>query len=363
MVFRRAATILEPGQVWQGYQIQRLLGRGTLTEVYRAFSPALNAAVALKILTFRPTDEDKAAALQQRFFQALPACAALDHPGIARVYDYGQAEQHYYIASQLIEGKTLLDVLSERRSGLPQARALTIFRQVAEAVAYAHSRGVAHQDIRPGNILLAGPETPVVVDFGLLRVATGDAQTTAEFSPRAPLYMSPEQASGAEVTPQADIYSLGILLYEMLTGDVPFRGSTPVQILLQHLQRDPRPPSELVPDLDPRVEAAILRAMAKNPADRFSSPLDMVAALEEPAQNLDYETISLTRQDIQQVREHFRQVKSAPPQPAPRPDSVPEMPPAAGEPDKVRWWIWVWVVLALLIVLALGALVISQLGG
>ncbi len=362
MVFRRPATILEPGQVWQGYQIQRLIGRGSLTEVYRALSPALGAPVALKLLLFKPADEQKAAALQERFFQALPPCAALDHPGIARVYDYGLADRHYYIASRLVEGTVLQDVLSERRSGLPQARALTIFRQVADAVAYAHGRGVVHQDIRPGNILLDGPDTPVVVDFGLLRIATGDAQTTAEFSPRAPLYMSPEQASGAEITPRSDVYSLGILLYEMLTGDVPFRGSTPVQILLQHLQRDPRPPGELVPDLDPRVEAAILRAMAKNPADRFSSPLEMVLAMEEPAPSLDYETITLTDLDAREVRERFRQAVAPPPAPAPRPTAIPELP-RLEEVANRRNWVWIGVALAVLAVLALAVLLILQSGG
>jgi len=362
MVFRRTVTTLEPGQLWQGYQIQRLLGRGALSEVYRAFSPALAAPVALKILLLRPEDEHKAAALQRRFFLALRLCATLEHPGIARVYDYGLVGAHYYIAAQLVEGGSLRDVLSERRSGLPAARALALFRQVADAVAYAHAHGVTHQDIRPGNILLAGPDTPVVVDFGLLRVVAGDSQTTAEFSPRAPLYMSPEQAGGGAVTPQSDVYSLGILLYELLTGDVPFRGSTPVQILVQHLQRDPRPPGELVPDLDPRVEAAILRAMAKDPAARFASPLEMVAALEGPAPSLDYDTITLTDGDAREVRAQFRQATPIPPQAAPRPEAVPEMD-RAEEPGDKRWLVGIGVALALLVILALAALLISQAGG
>ena len=302
---------LEPGQRLGRYEVRRLVGRGSVTATYRAFSPELQADVALKVISHRFLSQADAAASQHRFHQELQAAASLYHPNIARIFDYGVAENVYYVAMELIDGPSLRDLLSESRRGLPQDQALQIFRQVADAVGYAHSRGVIHQDIRPGNVLMAGGIRPVVVDFGLIRVLGDDEMTTAQFSPRAPIYMSPEQASGQEVTPSADVYSLGVLLYEMVTGDVPFKGSSAARIMVRHIQEAPRPPSHLAVGLDPRVEAVIMQALAKDPAERPASPRSMIEALEREINAEDFETITLPKDEVREFQQRARAAQDA----------------------------------------------------
>jgi serine/threonine protein kinase len=321
MGYRPPYTLLQPGQIWGNYEIRRLLGRSAVTEVYRAYSPALGHDVALKVLHLISTYSRNPEQIQARFLSVMADCSRLDHPGIARVYHYGKVNERFFVAMQLVEGPTLRDVLSERRGGLPEARALAIFRGVAEAVSSAHSAGVIHQDLRPGNILLAEEDRPVVVDFGMMRLVSDDSQTTAEFSPHAPLYMSPEQATGPTITLHADVYSLGILLYEMVTGDVPFKGGTAAQILVQHVQQAPRPPRELAIGLDSRIDRAILRALEKDPAARFDSVAELLGALKvEPAVE-SFDTIALSRQETRAFQERvdraLRLPYASPPQPEP----------------------------------------------
>ncbi|GAB4572372.1 MAG: hypothetical protein Kow0077_11660 [Anaerolineae bacterium] len=296
---------LEPGQTWKSkYIVRRLLGRGNMGLVFRAYASALKTEVTLKILFVRPVDSARYEQLKTRFLETMKACADLEHPNIARVLEYGEYDGRLYLVRELVDGPTLRDVLSERRSPLPFDQTLSIFQQVADALHYAHHRGVIHQDIRPGNVLLADSgERPVVVDFGLLGVMSGDSRTTAEYSPRAPLYMSPEQASGGSVGPRSDVYSLGVLLYEMVTGDVPFKGMSPAAVLVQHLQQPPRPPSELNPGLDVAVEMAIMKALAKNPAERFESPLALLEAIQQQSDPDEFDTITLSRESLRDFRE------------------------------------------------------------
>lgn len=293
---------LGPGQWIGGCEIRRLRGRGTTAEVYMAFSPDLNAEVAVKVL-HPPMEEGHEAAVEARFRRQLSKISQLYHPNIARVYDYGVDGGQFYIIMQLVQGPSLRDILSERRGAFPQEQALALFRQLAEAVNYAHTQGVLHEDLRPGNILLADGERPLVTDFGLRRVLGEDDLTTVEISPRAPIYMSPEQAAGRSVSARADIYSLGVVLYEMVAGDVPFRGESATRILVQHMQAVPRPPSELNVEVLPRTEAAILRALAKAPEERFPSALDMIDALVPPPETDDYDTITLAKETGRNLRE------------------------------------------------------------
>ncbi|MBN1965211.1 MAG: serine/threonine protein kinase [Anaerolineae bacterium] len=295
---------LGPGQ-WIGKcEIRRLLGRGTLAEVYRAFSPELSADVAVKVLR-PPTKEGSEAAVEARFQRVVGAISRLHHPNIARIYDFGLDGGRLFILMELVEGPSLRDMLSARRGAFPLDQAMTIFRQVAEAINYAHTQDIVHEDLRPGNVLLAEGTRPVVADFGLRRVLGEDDLTTVELSPRAPTYMSPEQASGRGVSKQTDIYSLGVMLYEMVTGDVPFRGDSATRILVQHMQAVPRPPSELNVEVPPRVEAAILRALAKTPGERFPSALDMVEALVPPPTQDDYDTVTLSREGAKDIRQQL----------------------------------------------------------
>jgi serine/threonine protein kinase len=312
------ASQLNPGDRVGAYEIRRLLGRGTLSEVYRVYAPDLNTEMALKMLYFLPEDDAEATALRNRFAREMERVSILQHPNIARIYDYGEYNEFYFLIMELLESTSLRDLLSERRGGLPRDRALDIFRQIVDGVAFAHSKGIIHQDIRPGNILLAdGGTHPVIVDFGLMRVLTNEGSTTAEFSPRIPLYMSPEQAAGNPVTLRSDIYSLGILLYEMVTGDVPFKGGTAARILVQHLQQMPRPPSELVADLDPRIESAIMQALAKNPEERFASPRDMLEVIDRQVDVKEYDTITLAKEDARAFRQQVQAAKAEAAVPAP----------------------------------------------
>ncbi|MBN2472503.1 MAG: serine/threonine protein kinase [Anaerolineae bacterium] len=355
---------LEVGQIWGNhYEIRRLLARGSVTEVYRAFSPTLKSELALKIMTFRPEDDARKARLHDRFMEAMQACTGLSHPNIGRIFDYGEIEGRYYIAMELIEGAVLRDVLSERRSGLPEERARHIFQQVADAVAYAHSKGVIHQDIRPGNIMLADDgERPVVIDFGMMGVLSGDEQSTAEYSPRAPLYMSPEQAAGGTVGPASDVYSLGILLYEMVTGDVPFKGSSAARVLVQHLQQEPRLPSDLNIQVDVAVETAIMRALAKRPEDRFDSPLSMVELIQHTPDPQEFDTVTLHRDSLQEFRQRVATVrKSSGPPPemvSDNPDGMPRM-----SARSFSFGVLVGVLLVLVMIALAVGLLLTQGGG
>lgn len=292
----------EPGQKVAGYEIRRVLGRGSVSEVYEAYSPDMKLEVALKLIVPSLNSEAEASAWERRFIEEMQGVVELDHPNITRTLDFGVRGDAYFIVMELVRGTSLRDLLSQGRKGLPEDQAVKIFRQVADAVAYAHGKGVLHQDIRPGNILMAGHTQPMVVDFGLMRILADDGTTTAQFSPRAPIYMSPEQAAGREATSASDIYSLGILLYEMVTGDVPFKGGSAARIMVQHMQEAPRPPSELCVDLDPRIEAAILQALAKEPQARFSSPRSMIEAVVDPGDSEEYDTVTLSKHDISEFR-------------------------------------------------------------
>jgi serine/threonine protein kinase len=348
-----APAPLAPGEKLGPYEIRRLIHRSAITTVYRAFSSDLNIDVALKTLHFPPEDQDKAIKIQHRFFHEIQASTTLNHPNITHIYDFGQEGRLYFIAMEYVEGTSLRDVLSERRGGLPQDRVLQIFRQVTDALAYAHSKQITHQDIRPGNILLEDTGRPVLGDFGLMRVVSDDEETTAKFSPRAPLYMSPEQAAGNEITARADIYALGILLYEMVTGDVPFKGHSAASILVQHLQQVPRPPSELAVGLDMRIEVAILRALAKNPEDRFASPRSMMESIEREINTQEYDTVNLTREatsDFRQKVEKSRVVRA----PAPV-DEPPESP-----MNRRMTTLMIGVIVVVLVIV--GVLLVTQIG-
>ena len=310
------------------YRIERLLGRGSGAEVFRALDTTSGEEVAFKLLHVFSDD----AAQVDRFQRELNQVTRLIHPNIARVRTYGTHEDRFYIVMDLVEGTSLRDVLSERRDGLAFPKALDIFQQVAAAVGYAHTQGVIHLSIRPSNILLASGVQPMLVDFGMTEALGIDSVTTAQFSSRAPIYMSPEQAAGREITPLADIYALGILLYEMTTGDVPFKGNVPARIMVQHLQAEPRPPIELKGDLDPRVNDAILQALAKEPADRFATPLAMLEALTAEAEADSYDTVNLSRNEARAFRQELLAARdqlkrAAPPERVDPPELVADLPP------------------------------------
>jgi|GEM_PF-834705 len=283
------------GQKFGKYEIKRLLGRGGMAEVYRAHNPDLNQDVALKILHANMLNGEQAVL---RFRREAQAVAMLSHPNIVRVFDFQADQNLVFMVLELIDGPTLDYVIRSYPDGMPLIFAIKIFSAIADAVAYAHEHGVIHRDIKPSNVLMADGVRPVLSDFGLAHVA-GTAHLTASGSVMGtPNYMAPELTLGGEATAQSDIYSLGVILYEMVTGNLPFRGETTAHIIRQHLDVIPTAPSKLIHDLPPAVEHTILRALEKAPEHRYQSAREMINDLtgvsvsDSPYDTLQLDTLS-----------------------------------------------------------------------
>ncbi|MHB8625812.1 MAG: SUMF1/EgtB/PvdO family nonheme iron enzyme [Aggregatilineales bacterium] len=269
-----AYSYLTPGQKLGKYEIKTLVGRGGMAEVYRALNPDLKQDVAIKVLHPGLADPDAA----QRFRREAQAVAALQHPNIIRVFDFDTTTTLYFMVMELINGPTLRTVIGNAPDGLPTDEALRIFKPLAEAVGYAHTHGTIHRDIKPGNVLMADNIRPVLMDFGLARIMGAERMSATGQTSGTPTYMSPEQVAGLMIGPESDIYSLGVLLYELLSGDVPFKGDSFVAIALQHLNNPPTLPGKLQ-TLPPGMSRAILKALAKQPESRFHTAQEFIDAL------------------------------------------------------------------------------------
>ncbi|MEP7326093.1 MAG: protein kinase [Gemmatimonadota bacterium] len=261
------------------YRIERELGQGGMATVYLAEDLKHHRKVAVKVL--RP--ELAAAMGPERFAREIEVAARLQHPHILGVFDSGEVDGFFYYVMPYVEGETLRDRLA--RSGeLPVSDALRLLGEIAEALAVAHRGGVVHRDIKPENILLSGRHA-LIMDFGVAKAVTeasGRQQlTTAGVALGTPAYMAPEQATAdPQLDHRVDIYALGVLAYEMLTGYPPFHGLTPQQTLAAHVTQAPRPVTERRPGISPTLEAIIMRCLAKRPADRFQTADELVAAIE-----------------------------------------------------------------------------------
>jgi serine/threonine protein kinase len=260
------------------YRVLALLGQGGMARVYLAEDIRLGRNVAIKVID-RPFREEPA--YIERFEREAQAIARLEHPHIVRLYRYGETKRLFYMAMQFVEGADLGAILeSYRREGrlIPPRDALAIVRDVGAALDYAHHKGVIHRDLKPSNILLSLDGRAYLTDFGLALLATTPTLGQTFGTPQ---YISPEQAStSGEVLPQSDLYSLGVILYEMFTGTLPFGGRGPLQIALQHRDEPPPDPRHRRPDLDPAVAAVILTALAKSPAARYQNGAALTHALE-----------------------------------------------------------------------------------
>lgn len=257
------------------FQIEAEIGRGGMGVVYRAIDPSLGRPVAVKLLAPH-LDADQTA--QRRFQTEATAVARLKHPHIATVYEFGDHQGHPYIVFEWAEGRTLRSLI-EADGRLPLARALKIFAQIAQALDYAHQRGVIHRDLKPANIMIGPGDEVTIIDFGLARMASAANVTVSTTFFGTPRYSSPEQIQGAELDGRSDLYSAAVMLYELLAGMPPFDDPSIPALIHKLLNVAPPLISEQRPDLPIAVERALARALAKQPAERFARLSDLAQAL------------------------------------------------------------------------------------
>ncbi len=284
------------------YRLDEQLGIGGMGTVYRARHLLIDRPVAVKVLNQRFVEDEAA---RTRFRREARAAGRLQHTNAVTVTDFGESQDGYvYLVMELLEGRTLRDVLA-KEAPLDAARSVSIMMQISAAVAAAHEAGIIHRDLKPANIFIVQrAEVPAVVkvlDFGIAKLA---AETLDEDEPMTltligamigtPRYMSPEQCDGAELTPAADVYSLGVILYEMLTGTVPFSGSTPLAIAMKHTGETPRSPREFVSTIPAALEQVVLHTLEKQPQDRPANAAEFRKELLATAERLGLEHAALT---------------------------------------------------------------------
>src|SRR5690349_12964176 len=264
------------------YQVGELLGFGGMAEVHRGRDTRLGRDVAIKTLRH---DLARDATFQLRFRREAQNAASLNHPAIVAVYDTGDergpaGEELPYIVMEFVNGRTLKEVLAAEGPLQPR-RALEISADICAALEFSHRHGIIHRDIKPGNVMMTRTGQVKVMDFGIARALASGASTMTQTSAviGTAQYLSPEQARGEAVDARSDVYATGCVVFELLTGHPPFVGDNPVSVAYQHVREDPRAPSESNPDVPPAVDAIVLKALAKNPANRYQSAGEMRADL------------------------------------------------------------------------------------
>jgi len=256
------------------YKILGELGRGAMGIVYKAEDPNLDRTVALKTIIL---EADDAAEYRKRFMMEAKAAGKLNHPNVVTTFDCGDHDGMAYLAMELVDGTDLRTRLT--KEGVGALEAVEIVRQVAEGLAYAHERGVVHRDIKPANIMLDGQGRAKIMDFGLARMRLADHKTTTGMVLGTPRYMSPEQIAGQPVDARSDIFSLGIVLYEALTGTRLFSGEGIEQVQHSIANVDPVPPTRVVPNLPAMLDFVVARALKKDPAVRYQDARELAADL------------------------------------------------------------------------------------
>src|SRR6266498_1773143 len=278
------------------YELQQILGRGGMAEVWKAYDTQLRRAVAVKILHADLQNDPQFLA---RFEREAQAIASLHHPHIVQIYDFHVSRQPEsaqdgltcYMVMTYVEGQTLARFIRNRsRVGKipPVEEIIHLFTAIGNAVDYAHQQGMIHRDLKPANILLDRQNTtrnpmgePILTDFGLARLLESPSSTLTAVQLGTPLYIAPEQVTGYAGNERSDIYSLGIILYEMVTGTLPFQGDSPTAVMSQHLKTAPPSPVLINPNIPPALEMVIFRCLAKDPAARFPSASSLAAAIAE----------------------------------------------------------------------------------
>jgi serine/threonine-protein kinase len=267
----------ESGHIIDGrYRVLHRLGAGGMADVYLAQDEQLDRQIALKLLHRRFAEDP---GFVERFRREAQAAASLQHPNVVSVFDRGSFEGTYYIAMEFLEGRTLKRLIREE-APIETTRAIDLTEQMLKAARFAHRRGVIHRDLKPHNVIVDDNDHVKVTDFGIARAGASDMTETGSIMGTAQ-YLSPEQAQGHAVSAPSDLYSIGIVLYEMLTGRVPFDGESPVSIALKHVSEAPVPPSQINPEIPPALEQVVMWALNKDPADRPADADQFIMALEQ----------------------------------------------------------------------------------
>jgi eukaryotic-like serine/threonine-protein kinase len=267
--------VIAEGTVIDGrYRVLRKIGAGGMADVYCAEDTHLGRKVALKLLHMRFAQDHE---FVERFRREASAAAGLQHPNVVGVYDRGEFDGTYYIAMEYCEGQSLKE--SVARTALDPQRAVAIAKQILVATRFAHRRNVIHRDLKPHNVILDEDDNVKVTDFGIARAGASDITEVGAIMGTAQ-YLSPEQAQGKPVTEASDLYSIGVVLFEMLTGRAPFDGDSAVAVALKHVNQQPPSPREFVPELPAELEAVVLKALAKDPAQRYSDADSFIKDLE-----------------------------------------------------------------------------------
>lgn len=281
------------GQQLGPYEIKEMVGQGGMASVYKAYHPATDRFVAVKVMLPNMAVDET---FVKRFQREAQFVASLQHIHILQVFDYGEQDGIAYLVMPYLPGNTLADKI--RDNPLDVKEAVRIFRQLAQALDYAHERGLLHRDIKPSNIMLDESGNALLADFGLTKMidASGISQLTADSTVvGTPAYMSPEQGQGIDLTPASDLYSLGVVLYEMLTGDVPFTAETPVAVVFKHVSEAPPSIQMHNAEVPDAIAAIVDKALAKNPADRYPTAMVMVNALEKALEGRDMTRPAVTK--------------------------------------------------------------------
>ncbi len=249
------------------YELLAELGKGAMGVVYRANDPLLDRLVAIKTVNMS-FDPEEMAEYEGRFYQEAKAAGSLNHPNIVTIYDIGKSGNIAYMAMEFLQGEELRSLMSTGQP-LPAARAVEISAQVAEGLAYAHHHGVVHRDIKPANIMLAVTGLAKITDFGIARMRSAEVKTQTGIVLGSPRYMSPEQVAGKRAEPRSDIFSLGVILYEMLTGKPPFTGEDVTSVMFQIMNLVPPPPSSINAQAPEILDFIVAKAIAKSVDDRY----------------------------------------------------------------------------------------------
>jgi len=290
--------------------------------VYLAYDPLLDRRVAVKVLAPHLVWEE---GFVERFLREARAAARLKHPNIVTIYDVGQEGNYYYIVMEYVEGQTLSHVI-KKRAALPPAEVVALLRPLADALDYAHRQGLVHRDMKPANVVVGSAGQVTLTDFGIARAAEEARLTTTGTLMGTPEYMSPEQARGEHVDHRTDLYSLGVVAYEMLSGQTPFGGTTPHGVLYKHVNEPPPSICPLQPQLPAGVEPVLARGLAKNPAERYPTATAFVAAL---AQVLADIPVKGAQAPVAAISASESALAPAPPQPAARMPVTPRETPTA----------------------------------